>query len=66
MLEAMDDGRTGWALKSENATDFSDKILQILDSRDIMETARNDGPSFVKAKFDMDRMIQQTMDIYNL
>jgi glycosyltransferase involved in cell wall biosynthesis len=64
--EAVNDGTTGLVIESDNAADIAAGVLGILRDAALRAKARKEGPSFVNARYGMDRMIAETLTAYDL
>ncbi len=62
--ETLDDGRTGWAVGSDEPEQLADVITRLLADQAWLAAARTDAPRFVRANFGLDTMIQRTLTAY--
>jgi glycosyltransferase involved in cell wall biosynthesis len=64
--EALEDGVTGWIVSPATASDLAHRISWLYAHPERRATAREKGPELVKRKFDVKRMVQETLEIYRL
>lgn len=62
--EAVLNGETGWVVQSRNPSDLADKVTEILADDEWREKARVKSPKFIKDKFGLDRMVDETLKSY--
>ena len=64
--EAVSEGVTGYVINSRNSSDLSDAVVKCLFDDKIRESATESGANFVAERFGMQRMIDETLSVYNL
>jgi glycosyltransferase involved in cell wall biosynthesis len=64
--EALCDGRTGRLVRERSGKHLADAVLDVLDNPAWTARASTEGPSFVASRFGIDRMVDETLDIYGL
>jgi glycosyltransferase involved in cell wall biosynthesis len=64
--EALKDGLTGRVVQQADAVVIADAVVKILKDRTFLEIARKEGPAFIAANYDMERMIRETLAVYDL
>jgi len=64
--EALEPGITGWLVKEPTAADLANRVLAVLDDPRWRYTVRKSGPHFVTARFGLERMIAETLVLYEL
>lgn len=62
--ETVLEGRTGFVLESRDPEDLARKVLFALGDKDWRKAARCIAPSFIQERFGMDRMIDETLNVY--
>ncbi len=62
--EVVNEGRTGWALRGNNPARYAKQIVSILESDEIQERTKSEGPKWVRENFSVDRMVQSTLELY--
>jgi glycosyltransferase involved in cell wall biosynthesis len=62
--EAIDHRHTGWIVDEDNPSAIAEQIVATLNDRSFCERARVSGPRFVAARFGLDRMIEETLQLY--
>jgi glycosyltransferase involved in cell wall biosynthesis len=62
--EAVEHGVTGLVVRNETASALAGAVVDILSDPAAVARAREAGPSFVKARFGFDRMIDDTLTAY--
>lgn len=62
--ETLDAGRTGWVLSSDKTDRAAAEIVRLLGDNPWLQTARKAGPDFVKKNFGLERMLDETLEIY--
>lgn len=62
--EAVDAGHSGWLVEGDDPTRYAERVLAVLADSEWRKKAEISGPAFIKATFGLDRMIQQTSDLY--
>ena len=62
--ETLVHGRTGYAIVPQSAELLADGVLQILGDRAWREVARKTAKQFVRERFSMSQMVDQTLDAY--
>ena len=66
MSEAMADRETGILIKSDDARSIARNLLSVLDDAELRARVRMQGPSFVRARFGLSRMIDETISLYDV
>ena len=64
--EAVLEGHTGVIVKSRDSARLAERVLHILDNQDWSAKARQRGPAFVRERFGIERMIEETLEVYGL
>ena len=64
--DAVLDGETGVIVKSRDPAYLAERVLHILDDPDWAAKARQRGPAFVRERFGIGRMIEETLDVYGI
>ena len=64
--DAVLDGETGWIEAKRNPSRLAARVLHILDDPDWAAKARQRGPAFVRERFGIGRMIDETLDAYGI
>lgn len=64
--ETFDPGRTGWLVESRDAAALAGRVLQILADREWAARAATLAPAFIRERFGMARMIEETLGVYGL
>lgn len=64
--EAVLEGITGFILEERDAAKLAERVLFVLDNSAWLDEARRLAPDFVHERFGMERMIQETLDVYGL
>jgi glycosyltransferase involved in cell wall biosynthesis len=64
--EALKDGVTGRVIQQAEAVVIADAVVKILRDRKFREAARKEGPAFIAANYGMERMIRETLAVYDL
>ncbi len=62
--EAVDNGRTGWAVEGASPDILADRVLSVLRDVEWRDQVRTLGPEFVQRKFGMERMLRETLAVY--
>ena len=62
--EAMEVGVTGWCCNSSNANEIASNILKVLSDNSFGEKVRQLGPRFVDQNFNIGKMIDLTLHLY--
>ena len=62
--DAVLDGHTGWIEARRNPSRLAARVLFVLDNPDWAAKARQRGPAFVRERFGIGRMIEETLDVY--
>ncbi|HAU29565.1 MAG TPA: hypothetical protein DCW68_05575 [Rhodospirillaceae bacterium] len=60
------DGTTGFLVRDRKPGELADKLSFILSSPDWVKKASETAPAFVRGRFGMDRMIDETLEVYGL
>jgi glycosyltransferase involved in cell wall biosynthesis len=63
-IEALDRGRSGWLLESEDALTCATRIVGLLRDEKWRKAASGHGPEFVKARFGLQRAVDETLALY--
>jgi glycosyltransferase involved in cell wall biosynthesis len=64
--EAVKDGFTGRVVQQADAIVIADAVVKILKDRKFLEVARKEGPAFIAANYGMERMVRETLAVYEL
>jgi glycosyltransferase involved in cell wall biosynthesis len=64
--EAIDEGVTGYLIEQADPAVIADRLLQILQAKEWRIGVQITGPSFVARHFGLDRMIAETLDLYEM
>jgi glycosyltransferase involved in cell wall biosynthesis len=64
--EAIEEGVTGYLIEQAEPTIIAKRILQILQAEDWRAGVQIAGPDFVGRRFGLDRMITETLDLYEM
>ena len=64
--EAVLEGQTGVIVKSRDSAKLAERVLFVLDDPDWAAKARQRGPVFVRERFGLKRMIEETLDVYGM
>ena len=62
--EALDEGVSGRSVKGDRAQDFAKEVLTFIDTPLALAKTKLAGPRFVRERFSVDRMINQTIAVY--
>ena len=63
-VEALNPGKTGLVAKDQSAAGIADTCLTILDNTDLRARMGRAAPTFVRDKFSLERMFDDTMRLY--
>ncbi|MCZ6663824.1 MAG: glycosyltransferase, partial [Gammaproteobacteria bacterium] len=64
--EAVLAGQTGVIVESRDSAKLAERVLFVLDNPDWAAKARQRGPAFVRERFGLKRMIEETLDVYGM
>ncbi|WP_424955852.1 glycosyltransferase [Hyphomicrobium sp. 1Nfss2.1] len=64
--EAVVDGVTGKVVRSNDEASISAAVVEVLADETFRRRAGTEGPAFVSSTYGMDRMIRDTLDLYDL
>jgi glycosyltransferase involved in cell wall biosynthesis len=64
--EALEIGVTGWTGPPDDIEGLAARITWLHENASAIEAARSRGPSFVREKFGIDRMIADTIGVYGI
>ena len=64
--ETMIEGKTGLLLKSSDVNSAAENIVELLTNQEAYRIASSKAREFVRSSFDLDRMIDQTLNVYLL
>jgi glycosyltransferase involved in cell wall biosynthesis len=64
--EAVLEGQTGIIVRSRSAKNIAKAVITMLDDVDQRSRVRTEGPEFVACRFDLERMIDETLRHYEL
>jgi glycosyltransferase involved in cell wall biosynthesis len=64
--ESLDIGASGWLVDEPDPAAIARAVLNVLTDRSLADAAARRGPAFVAETFGMDRMIRETLDLYDL
>ncbi|HEX5264867.1 MAG TPA: hypothetical protein VFW13_15155, partial [Phenylobacterium sp.] len=62
--EALNEGVTGEIATTDDPQRLADRLLRLLADNGLRETARLEGPAFVQRDFGLDRMLDETLALY--
>jgi glycosyltransferase involved in cell wall biosynthesis len=62
--ETFENGRTGTLVKSSVPTTIAQAVMDISANSEVQQAARTEGPAFVRRVYGMERMIDETLDLY--
>lgn len=62
--EAIDPGATGWAISSDRADDLAQQVTWLYAHPEIRDCVRDQGPTFVRREFSVERMVRETAALY--
>lgn len=63
-VEVVEHGRTGWIAASGTATEAAQYVINMAADRELYARVSAAAPAFVRARFDVDRMIEETATAY--
>lgn len=63
--ETLDAGRSGWVLTSDQPRRAAAEIVRLLKDKSWLQTAGETGPRFVRTNFGLERMLDETLEIYD-
>ncbi len=66
IAEAVEPGVSGWIVEPASPAELADRVLWLHNHPIERATARARGPALVKRKFGIGRMIDETLDVYEL
>jgi len=64
--EAVLEERTGWIVETRNPDQLGDRLLDILSDDRLRQRVRTLAPQFVAERFGLDRMIDETVELYGI
>ncbi|HZT87352.1 MAG TPA: glycosyltransferase [Stellaceae bacterium] len=64
--EAIEDGVTGWIVDEPSVTELSNRLLWLRANTAAFLWAQHRGPVFVREKFGVNRMVNETVDLYGV
>ena len=64
--EAVDEGITGWSVDVLEPQALAERVIAVLDSDSWRAAARARGPLFVRERFGLERMLDETLDCYGI
>lgn len=64
--EAVNNGVSGWVVDSDDPSELAEAVVQLHDNPEVRARAEAEGPSFIRDKFSLDRMVRETLDAYQL
>ena len=64
--EAVDEGITGWSVDVLEPQALAERVIAVLDSNSWRAAARARGPLFVRERFGLERMLDETLDCYGI
>jgi glycosyltransferase involved in cell wall biosynthesis len=64
--EAVEEGVTGWICDSADPGRIAKRVVSLFHDDITMQNAARLGPSFIERRFGMQRMIEETLRVYNL
>lgn len=62
--EALEEGRTGWAVDSRDAAALAARVIDCLGNADWRHQASRRAPDFIRDRFSIDRMVADTIALY--
>jgi glycosyltransferase involved in cell wall biosynthesis len=62
--EAVEAGVTGWVIDSDRPADLATAVVRLYKKQNLRDQARAMGPTLVREKFGVDRMIAETLAVY--
>jgi len=65
MPEAIEKGETGFVFAENDSDDLAEKILDIYQNKDLQKKFRENGPEFVRDKFNSEKIANQYLEIYS-
>lgn len=63
--ETINNKQSGWVLENDNPDHIANIIEKCIKDQEWLREARQNGPHFVKKEFGVDRMIKETISLYN-
>ena len=63
-IEVVDDGRTGWVVHDGSVASATERIVHLMTHADELTAAAAAGPDWIRARFGLDRMIDETAAAY--
>jgi glycosyltransferase involved in cell wall biosynthesis len=64
--ETIEEGVTGYLIDPPEPAAIAKRVVQILDAQDWRAAAKVTGPEFIERRFGLDRMIRETLTLYEL
>ena len=64
--EALDPEVTGWAIDTDDPQHLAARIKWLHDNPAVLQAARIKGPQWVRQQFGVDRMVEETIRVYDL
>ena len=64
--EAVLPGVTGWIVSQADARILAERVVACVLDKEWADTARIEGPRFIRQRFDIARMVQRTLEVYGL
>jgi len=64
-VETLAHGRTGWILADDNPVAAAETIVRLLDDKAWLQRASAEAPEFVRERFSVERMLDETLRVYD-
>ena len=64
--ETVQHGKTGWVLEKDDCQHAANVIVKLLQDQEWLTNARHHAPVFVRKTFDLERMLDDTLAIYDI
>ena len=64
--DAVEIGKTGWIIESRDADEIAERVLFVLNNDEWRAEARKRSPAMAAKRFGMGRMIDETLQVFNL
>jgi glycosyltransferase involved in cell wall biosynthesis len=64
--ESVRHGLTGWILTAEDPDVIAQTVVELLHDHEWRKKAREEGPKFVRNSFSLDRVIEETIALYEV
>lgn len=66
VAETIWEGVTGYVVRNRRANTIAQAIISVLDDENLRLNARRNGPDFIRERFGMERMIDETLKLYGM